>query len=103
MRVPVRNTTGAPQQIRFPEIADVSAAQTQSFRLLAESDSGLRVDYFIREGPARVEGDLVEILPIPVRAKYPIAVTVVAWQWGRSNEPRLQSATPVERTFHITR
>ena len=103
MRVPVRNTTGAPQQIRFPEIGDVSAAQTQSFRLLAESDSGLRVDYFIREGPARVEGDLVEILPIPVRAKYPIAVTVVAWQWGRSNEPRLQSATPVERTFHITR
>lgn len=101
MQVPVRNSEGAVQQIRFPEIADVSAARTRVFRLLAESDVGARVDYFIREGPARVEGDLLEILPIPVRAKYPIPVTVVAWQWGRSTEPRLQSATPVERTFHI--
>ena len=101
MRVPARNASGAPQTIHFPEIADVSAAATTSFRLRAESDSGERVDYFVREGPARVEGDVLEILPIPVRAKYPIPVTVVAWQWGRSIEPRLQSATPVERTFHL--
>lgn len=102
MRVPVRNVSGAAQQIRFPEIPDASAMQTKSIRLLAESDSGARVDYFIREGPARIEGDLLEILPIPVRAKYPVPVTVVAWQWGRSTEPRLQSAPPVTRTFYIT-
>jgi hypothetical protein len=102
MRVPIRNAIGAVQQIRFPEIADVSVASTKSIRLMAESDAGARVDYFIREGPARIEGDLLEILPIPVRAKYPVPVTVVAWQWGRSTEPRLQSATPVVRTFYLT-
>jgi hypothetical protein len=26
---------------------------------------------------------------------------VVAWQWGRSIEPKLKSADPVERTFWI--
>jgi hypothetical protein len=40
---------------------------------------------------------------IPRRARFPIEVTVVAWQWGRSIEPKLQSATPIERRFLITK
>lgn len=37
------------------------------------------------------------------RAKFPVKLTVVAWQWGRPVEPRIQSARPVERTLLITR
>jgi hypothetical protein len=32
-----------------------------------------------------------------------VKVTVVAWQWGRSIEPKLKTAEPVERMFHLTR
>jgi len=28
-------------------------------------------------------------------------VTVVAWQWGRTKEPKLKSAVPVTRSFFI--
>jgi hypothetical protein len=38
---------------------------------------------------------------IPVRAKFPIKVTVVAYQLGRSLEPLVQTAIPVEQTFLI--
>jgi hypothetical protein len=31
----------------------------------------------------------------------PIKVTVVAWQWGRSSEPKLKTAEPVERSFFL--
>lgn len=27
----------------------------------------------------------------------------ISWQWGRTIEPRLKSAEPVERTFYITK
>jgi hypothetical protein len=40
---------------------------------------------------------------LPPRAKLPVAVTVVAWQYGRCAEPRLKSAEPVERTFALSR
>jgi hypothetical protein len=39
---------------------------------------------------------------IPPRAKFPVSVTVVAWQWGRSIDPPVQSANVVGRTFLIT-
>jgi len=32
----------------------------------------------------------------------PLAVTVAAYQWGRSQEPANQTAEIVERTFHLT-
>ena len=35
------------------------------------------------------------------RARFPVNVTVVAWQWGRGAEPRVKTAAPVERTFAI--
>lgn len=38
---------------------------------------------------------------IPPRAKFPIKVTVVAWQYGKSVEPKVQTAEAVERTFFI--
>ena len=38
---------------------------------------------------------------IPPRAKFPVKVTVVAWQHGRSSEPKLKDAAPVTREFSI--
>ena len=103
MRIPFRNKTGAEQAITFPEIADVRAG-AKPVKLRATSSAKAPVYYYVREGPAEVDdrGDLT-FTPIPPRAKYPVKVTVVAWQWGRSIEPKLKTAEPVERTFAITK
>ena len=37
------------------------------------------------------------------RAKFPVKVTVVAWQYGSAVEPKLKTAGPVERSFLIGR
>jgi len=101
MPVP-RNDAGAEQTINFPTIPDQS--QTAGFmKLSATSSSGLTVHFFVREGPAEVDGDTLRFLPIPPRARLPVKVTVVAWQWGRSIEPLVRTADPVEQTFLIGR
>lgn len=98
----IPNGEGKPQDIRFPEIHDVRAGAS-SVKLEATSDSGEPVRYFVREGPAEVEGDLIRLTRIPPGARFPMEVTVVAWQSGRAGEPKLQSAAWVERRFRITR
>jgi hypothetical protein len=99
--LPMRNTEGAEQHISFPEIKSQTNL-TQFLTLNATSDAGVPVSYYVREGPAEIEGNVLKFTPIPPRAKYPIKVTVVAWQYGRSVNPKLQSAYPVARTFSIT-
>ena len=37
------------------------------------------------------------------RAKFPVKVTVAAYQWGRSVEPLVQSAETVARSFMIVK
>jgi hypothetical protein len=97
-----RNAEGAPQTITFPVIADQRAGQS-ALDLGASSDSGLPISYYVLEGPAEVDGAKLTFTPIPPRAKFPVAVTVVATQAGRSSAPKIQAASPVARTFHITR
>jgi hypothetical protein len=92
--------TGADQQITFPEIPDQKAGAV-SLALHAVSDAGLPVHYYVREGPASVENGTLTFTPIPPRSKFPVEVTVVAWQWGRSASPEVKTATPVTRTFVI--
>jgi hypothetical protein len=41
--------------------------------------------------------------PLPVRAKFPIRVLVSSFQWGRQNDPKVQSAGPVTQEFFIQR
>mgnify|MGYP002134123000 CR=1 FL=1 len=94
------NRQGKPQKISFPEIPDQKAG-TKEVKLEATSDSGMTVRFFVRSGPAIVRGDRLVFTPIPPRSKMPLAVNVVAWQWGRSSGPRIQTAEPVERTFRI--
>ena len=61
------------------------------------------MQYYVREGPAEVDGDTLRMTAIPPRAKFPVRVTVVAWQFGRATEPMLKAAASVERTFLITK
>jgi hypothetical protein len=96
------NTTGADQHITFPGISSQSVG-TPSVKLAATSDAGTKVSYYVREGPAEIDGDTLAFTPIPPRAKFPVKVTVVAWQWGRSVEPKLKTAAAVERTFDLVK
>ena len=47
-----------------------------------------------------VDGKLA-IAELPSRRGFPIAVKVVAWQFGRGVEPKVQTAQPVEQTIQI--
>jgi hypothetical protein len=91
---------GAPQRITFPEIPDQPAGAA-TLRLDASSDAGLPVSYYVREGPAEIDGATLRFTPAPPRARYPLEITVVAWQFGRPAEPKVNTAAPVERTFRI--
>jgi len=101
MSIPLRNEQGAEQHITFPAIPDQPLG-ARSIKLRATSDAGASVSYYVREGPAEIAGDTLTFTAVPPRAKLPVQVTVVAWQWGRSAEPKLQSAEPVARSFSIT-
>jgi hypothetical protein len=99
IRVP-QNIEGAEQKISFPEIADVRAG-TNKLKLDATSDAGLKVYYYVCEGPAEVAGDTLKFTAIPPRAKFPVMVTVVAWQPGRSGGLKVKNAMPVTRQFFV--
>jgi hypothetical protein len=100
MFIPARNTQGKEQHITFPEIPGQRAG-TKSLKLNATSDANVPVHYFVREGPAEINGEELVFTKIPPRSKFPVKVTVVAWQYGSSAEPKLKTAGPVERTFDI--
>jgi ribosomal protein L18E len=62
------------------------------------------VEYFVFAGPAVVhDGNLLRLTEIPSRSKFPVKVTVVAWQFSRSTEPRIQTAEMVEQSFRIVK
>jgi hypothetical protein len=96
------NAAGADQHITFPDIPSQTAG-SPPLKLAATSDAGTKVSYYVREGPAEIDGDTLTFTPIPPRARFPMEVTVVAWQWGRSGNPQLKTAAPVERTFELTK
>jgi hypothetical protein len=102
MFIPARNTEGAEQHIIFPEIP-AQKAGTESISLLATSDSGRKVCFYVREGPAEADGDVLRFARIPPRAKFPVPVTVVAWQFGSAVGPKWKTAAPVERKFYLTK
>ncbi|MGC8541210.1 MAG: hypothetical protein ACP5QA_11335 [Phycisphaerae bacterium] len=93
---------GKKQTITFARLADV-AAGTQSIPLTATSSSGLPVAYYITSGPAYIRKNRIIFTPIPPRAKYPVAVRVTAYQWGRTLAPQVASAPPITQTFYINR
>lgn len=106
LRFPLTNREGQAQTLTFPGIADQAAGPALALapvRLAATSSAGVPVYYYVREGPAEVnDHGVLTFTAIPPRSKFPIQVTVVAWQWGSPVAPKIQSAAPVERSFLIT-
>jgi hypothetical protein len=102
MKIPFRLTEGADQQIAFPKILNQKEG-AKALVLNATSSANVPVYYYVREGPAEVDGNALKFTRIPPRAKFPVAVTIVAWQYGQTIEPKLKSAEPIEQTFFITK
>lgn len=102
MHFPLKNKEGKEQHITFPAIRDQKEG-IAVLNLNAISDANVPVYYYVKEGPAFINKDEVRFTAIPPRTKFPVKVTVVAWQYGNSNEPKLQSAEPVEQSFYITK
>ena len=98
--IPHRNTEGREQHIDFPPLPDVRLSDKAPM-LAARSDAGLPVSCFVEEGPAEIRDGILHFTPIPSRARLPLRVTVVAWQYGIADSVR--SAESVRRSFHIIR
>ena len=89
---------GREQRVEFAPIGNQTLA-TKTVRLHATSSAGLSVRFFVRVGPARVEGDTLVLLPLPPRAPRTVKVTVVAWQLGRGGVDPVAAAATVEQSF----
>ena len=96
----IPNQAGQAQTITFEAIPDQRSG-VKEISLRASSDSGMPVRFFVKAGPAEIHGARLVFTPVPLRSKLPLAVTVVAWQWGRGVEPAVQTAPLVERSFRI--
>jgi len=93
-------TSGKAQTITFPAIGDIKA-NSSLVELKATSDSGLPVEYYVAYGPAVIEGNRLRISEIPARAQLPVAIKVVAWQFGSALEPLVKTADRVEQVINI--
>lgn len=99
LRIPGQITDGQPQTINFPGLSDVYAGTEEEIVLAATSSSGLPVYFYVESGPAFIDGNRLVLTDIPPRAKFPVEVTVAAWQYGIAG--KWQSAAPVNSTFKI--
>jgi hypothetical protein len=102
MSIPPRNTQGKEQHITFSAIPN-QRPNKKGIKLNAVSDAHVHVGFYIQDGPAEIAGDHLTLTAIPPRSKFPVKITVIAWQYGNSNEPKLQTAEPVERVFWINK
>lgn len=100
LRIP-KFSEGRPQRILFPALPDLKAGTARIVPLSASSDAGAPVRYYVLEGPAVIEDGALVLTPVPPRAKFPLTITVVAWQLGRGTEPKLQTAEPVTQSFNL--
>jgi hypothetical protein len=100
MRIPLKNEKGVTQKIDFPYLPNIERGSKRVL-LKADSDRLLPVSFYVKEGPAEILGNELRFSKIPPRSKFPVKVTVVAWQYGISDGDKIQSAEPVSRTFYI--
>ncbi|HEX4351114.1 MAG TPA: hypothetical protein VH251_12035, partial [Verrucomicrobiae bacterium] len=90
---------GAEQHITFGTIPN-QKRNGNDLKLHASSNSGRKVYFYVREGPAEMVGDTLRFTKIPPRAKFPVKVAVVAWQLGVVG--KFKTAGPVTQEFVIT-
>lgn len=95
---PYRITDGKRQTIYFESLQDIKR-KTKAISLKGRSDSGLPICYYVKYGPAHIRGHKLIIDNIPPKAKYPIEISVVAWQYGIKN--KYQTAESIEHKFLI--
>lgn len=95
---PFRITDGKRQTIYFESLQDIKR-KTKEISLKGRSDSGLPIYYYVKYGPAHIKGNHLIIDNIPPKAKYPIEISVVAWQYGIKN--KYQTAESIEHKFLI--
>ena len=100
--LPIRLKEGRKQTISIAPLDNVNV-KTKSLNLKATSDSGLKVGFYAECGPVKVEGDKLIFEKLPPKTKFPVKVSVVAWQYGRKGNDPVQSAEPVRHTFYITK
>ncbi len=98
--LPIRLTEGQEQKIDFGPLPDVEDG-IKSIRLSATSTSGLEVGFYAESGPVWIEGNRMYFEQLPPKTKYPVKVSVVAWQYGRTGEDKIQTAEPVRQEFYI--
>ncbi|MFD1818871.1 hypothetical protein SAMN04515674_11780 [Pseudarcicella hirudinis] len=98
IKFPLKNTQGTAQSIAFGIIPNQKTG-VRSINLNGFSSSDLPVSYYVKEGPAYIENERLIFTKIPPKAKFPIKVTVIAWQYGIAG--KVQSAEPVEQCFEI--
>lgn len=96
LKFPIKNTQGAAQKIDFETIPNLSKTQ-KSIPLHAKSSASLPIYFYVKEGPAFISGNQLVFTKIPPKTKYPVKITVVAWQYGLRGQ--IQSAEPVEQSF----
>ena len=70
--------------------------------LTATSDRGLPVRFAVESGPAVIRDGKLELAEVPVRARWPLRIAVVASQFGSAVAPLVQSAKPVELSIEVT-
>ncbi len=102
MMVPRSRDKGIAQRLDFPVIPDQKAG-TASYKLNARANTGMPVEYYVEYGPAYIKDGELIFTEIPAGAKYPVEVSVVAWQYGREKDPAIQSAAPVNRKFKLVK
>jgi hypothetical protein len=95
------NKDGQAQTLDSPKIPDQQSQNLAPIKLAATASSNLPVQYFMVSGPATIQGDTLTFDKIPARAKFPIRVLVSPFQWGRQNDPKVQSVGPVTQEFFI--
>jgi hypothetical protein len=98
----LRNGAGVTQTITFNPPAEIAVGEPP-VPLVASSDAGLPVEFFVVSGPAKVIDGMLVLTEIPPRAKMPVTITVAGWQWGRASEPKVKTAEPVRREIKVIR
>ncbi len=98
--IPDRLTEGRAQAIDFPPVEGLRSGGPP-VPLKAVSDAGLAVRYYVESGPAVVEGDRLRVAAVPRRARFPLKVVLVAYQYGSAVEPRVRSAEPVRQVLAV--
>ena len=100
LNLPERLKQGKAQAITFPPVGPLRP-DSGPVKLQATSDAGLPVRYYVQSGPAQVEDNTLRLAEWPARAKRPVKITVVAYQYGSAVEPLVQSAEPAKQAVLV--